>query len=254
MTAVIPATFTENYDFEGIVKLSNCSGSLVQLEGAKDTDRGLILTNGHCLESGLANQGEFTYGVQIRRNFSLLKGNGSAAGRVTADMIVYSSMTKTDLTLYRLTQTYAEIKSALGVRPLILSSSHPKETTPIEVISGYWYRGYSCNIEKFITHLKEDQWIWDDAIRYSRPGCEVIGGTSGSPIISAGTRTVIGVNNTGNNDGESCTMDNPCEIDEKGNKQAFKGYSYGEQTYWVYSCLNKNGELDLSVSGCMLHH
>src|SRR5689334_19346351 len=49
MTAMnLPASFTANYDFEGIVGLSDCSGSLVQLENAADTDRGMILTNGHC--------------------------------------------------------------------------------------------------------------------------------------------------------------------------------------------------------------
>jgi hypothetical protein len=47
-------------------------------------------------------------------------------------------------------------------------------------------------------------------------------------------------------------MNNPCEIDEKGNVTATRGFSYGQQTYWVYSCLNQYNELDLSVAGCLL--
>lgn len=36
-------------DFEGIVKLSNCSGSLVAFKGAPKTNKAIVMTNGHCL-------------------------------------------------------------------------------------------------------------------------------------------------------------------------------------------------------------
>lgn len=254
MSRGLPANFTADYDFEGIIALNNCSGSLIKFEGAKDTDPALILTNGHCVETGLAEPGTFTYGKPSSRSFTILKSDGIAAGRVNANLIVYSTMTKTDVTLYRLSLSYADIKARFDVRPFTLASQHPAQQTAIEVISGYWNRGYSCQVEKFITHLKEDQWVWDDSIRYSRPGCEVIGGTSGSPIIASGTRTVIGINNTGNESGEECTLDNPCEIDANGNVTFAQGLSYGEQTYWFYSCLNRNHEVDISVPGCLLPH
>ena len=41
-----------DYDFEGIVKLSNCSGAVIKFIGQDLNDRALVLTNGHCLESG----------------------------------------------------------------------------------------------------------------------------------------------------------------------------------------------------------
>ncbi|MBC7464820.1 MAG: serine protease, partial [Bdellovibrio sp.] len=83
---------------------------------------------------------------------------------------------------------------------------------------------------------------------------ETIGGTSGSPITKAGTKIVIGINNTGNEDGQKCTMNNPCEIDLQGNITFTKGVSYGQQTYQIYSCLNTARELDLTVQGCLLTH
>jgi V8-like Glu-specific endopeptidase len=135
-----------------------------------------------------------------------------------------------------------------------LASKHPALTEPIQVISGYWSRGYACAIEAFVPQLKEDRWTSEDSIRYSRPGCETIGGTSGSPIIQASNRSVIGVNNTGNEDGEKCTMNNPCEVDGNGNITFQQGYSYGQETYWVYSCLNQYNELDLGVASCLLPH
>jgi hypothetical protein len=80
----------------------------------------------------------------------------------------------------------------------------------------------------------------------------VIGGTSGSPIIARGTRTVIGINNTGNEDGLRCEENNPCEIDEKGNVFYQRGQNYGQQTYWIYSCLTPNFDIDLNKPGCLL--
>lgn len=250
----IPATFTDAYDFEGIVELSNCSGSLIQFENAKDTDPGLILTNGHCLETGFPEPGTFVYGRASSRSFNLLNTKSERVGRLTANMIVYSTMTKTDLTLYRLTESYAAIQAKYGIRPLILASRPAAEQTPISVVSGYWHRGYNCMIEKYVTQLKEDRWTWDGSLRYSRPGCEVIGGTSGSPVVAAGSRTVVGVNNTINENGRKCTFNNPCEVESDGTISYQKGFGYGQQTYWIYSCLNQNNEVDLSVKGCLLPH
>ena len=48
------------YDFEGIVKLSNCSGSLVQFSGQPDTAKAVVMTNGHCIQKpgGFLEPGE----------------------------------------------------------------------------------------------------------------------------------------------------------------------------------------------------
>jgi V8-like Glu-specific endopeptidase len=248
----LPPGFTAAYDFEGIISLSNCSGSLIRFENSKDTDKAMVLTNGHCLETGMPAPGTVVYNRPSTRRMNLLKANGTNAGAVQAQKIMYSTMTNTDMTIYQLKQTYAEIQTSMAVRPLLLASTHPETQTEIEVISGYWGRGYRCAVEAFIPTLKEDRWICKDSIRYSRPGCEVIGGTSGSPIIDARTRHVIGVNNTGNEDGDRCTINNPCEISEDGTISAVKGYSYGQQTYWVYSCLTEQNEIDLAKQGCLL--
>ncbi|MBX3020041.1 MAG: trypsin-like peptidase domain-containing protein [Bdellovibrionales bacterium] len=246
--------FTTDFDFEGIVALSNCSGSLVQYEGASDSDQALILTNGHCLEGGMPRPGVVITDRPSRRRFDLFNAHGRTIGTLNATRLLYATMTGTDMALYRVQETYEQIRSRFQVRPFSLSSQRPTLGTAIEVISGYWERGYRCHIEFFPYSLQEAGYRQVDSIRYSRPGCEVIGGTSGSPIIAAGTRTVIGVNNTGNEDGRRCTMNNPCEIDEDGNVSFTQGYSYGQQTFWVYSCLNAAREIDLTQTGCLLPH
>jgi hypothetical protein len=93
-----------------------------------------------------------------------------------------------------------------------------------------------------------------DSIRYSKSGCKTIHGTSGSPITSRNTGKVIGINNTGNDDGQKCTMNNPCEVSQQGTIYAEQGLSYGQQTYRFYSCLDGQGKLDIKTKGCELLH
>ena len=242
------------YDFEGIIDLSNCSGSLIRLDNSKDSDQALVFTNGHCLESGFTEPGQVVTHQASTRRMNLLNTKAQIAGVVQATEVIFSAMTNTDLTIYRLKETYADIESKYKIRPLTLASSHPTLNMPIEVISGYWRKGYSCAIESFVPQLKEANWTFTDSIRYSHPGCETIGGTSGSPILLSGSATVIGINNTGNEDGEKCTMNNPCEVDSNGQISYEMGVSYGQQTYWVYSCLNSQNDIDLKTPGCQLPH
>src|SRR5690606_20017191 len=91
----------------------------------------------------------------------------------------------------------------------------PAAGTAISVVSGYWKRIYNCSIDGFVHRMKEGDWTWKDSVRYT-PSCNTIGGTSGSPVVDAATGRVVAVNNTGNEDGERCTVNNPCEIDEQG--------------------------------------
>lgn len=213
---ISPLFTAAQYDFEGIVALSNCSGSVIRLETSKDNDKAMVLTNGHCLELGMPRPGQVHVNRPSNRTFRLLNKNAQGVATLTATKIMYSAMTKTDMTIYQLAETYADIKAATGLNPLTLSSRPPQIGENIEVLSGYWKRGYSCAVEAIIPKLQEGNWVCEESIRYSRPGCEVIGGTSGSPIVLAGSRTVVGVNNTGNEDGSMCTMNNPCEISETG--------------------------------------
>jgi len=241
------------YDFEGIVALSGCSGSLVKFIGQPETDKAYVMTNGHCHETGYIPINQFIYNRASSRRFTLLTPDGRDSGRLHATHTVYATMTKTDVALYRVTATYADIKRQYNIRPLELSNIHPDAKIPIEIISGFWRRGYSCDIDGFVFKLMEAGYENNDSIRFTRQ-CDTIGGTSGSPILATGTRTQIGINNTGNENGGRCTEGNPCEVDENGNVTYSKGVNYGQQTYWFYSCLNPSFEIDLNIPGCALPH
>ncbi|WP_279582270.1 S1 family peptidase [Fodinicola feengrottensis] len=211
-----PAPAVLATDFHGIVALSNCSGSVVKTPTAALTDPALVLTNGHCIESGFPRPGQVITNQASSRTFSLLSKNGqSRLGTLRAKKVIYATMTGTDVTIYQLTTTYAQIQQTYGIAPLELSASHPSAGVHIDVVSGYWRAMYSCNIDGFAYELHESDWVWKDSIRYTSP-CHVIGGTSGSPVVETTTGKVVGVNNTTNEDGEQCTLDNPCEVDAAG--------------------------------------
>ena len=239
-------------DFTGIAALSNCSASLVRYAESVSTDKALVLTNGHCYEGGFLQPGQVLVNKASTRSITLLKPDSSRAGTVRADKILFGTMTKTDMIVYEVNETYASIKSRLNVTPLTLAKQGPADGAGMAVVSGYWKRIYTCSVQATIPQLREGDWTWQNSIKYQQPGCETIGGTSGSPVVSTTTGEMIGINNTGNEDGERCTVNNPCEVDADGNVTVDQGAAYGQQTWWLYTCLTATRTIDLNKAGCEL--
>lgn len=239
-------------DFAGTVALSNCSGSVVRMPHSRQNDPALVLTNGHCIvEQDMPGAGEVVVDLPSKRTFDLLNAKAAKVGTLTASKLAYATMTDTDIALYRLTSTYAQIKKQYGIRALELNTQHPRQGRAITVVSGYWKKTYGCEVDGFAYRLKEGDWTWKDSLRYTS-GCQTIGGTSGSPVIDNRTGKVVAVNNTGNEDGESCTFNNPCEVDKRGKVTVRKGINYAQQTYGIARCVSANSEVDLDRWGCRL--
>lgn len=238
-------------DFAGTVALSNCSGSVVRTPDSQPSDPALVLSNGHCMETGFPAPGQVVFNRSSSRSFTLLNASGSGVATLRASKIAYGTMTDTDISVYQLTSTYAQIESNYGIKALELNAAHPVQGTAITVVSGYWKRTYSCNVDGFVYRLKEGQWTWKDSVRYTS-ACQTIGGTSGSPVIDNATGKVVAVNNTGNEDGQSCTDNNPCEVDESGNVTVREGINYAQQTYGIVPCIGPGNAFDLNRPGCAL--
>ncbi|WP_330294514.1 S1 family peptidase [Streptomyces sp. NBC_00503] len=238
-------------NYAGTVALSNCSGSVVRVPNSLPTDPALVLSNGHCLESGMPAAGEVVKDKASSRSFSLLNASGTKVATLRASKIAYATMTDTDISIYQLTKTYAQISSQYGINALTLNDAHPVQGAAIKVVSGYWKRTYSCNVDGFSYRLKEGEWTWKDSLRYTS-ACNTIGGTSGSPVIDTATGKVVAVNNTGNEDGERCTVNNPCEVDQNGVVTVRQGINYAEQTYIIVPCVGPGNKIDLALAGCTL--
>ncbi|MFI6346836.1 trypsin-like serine peptidase [Streptomyces sp. NPDC050560] len=238
-------------DFAGAVALSNCSGSVVRMPDSEPTDPALVLSNGHCVESGMPGPGEVVLDQPSSRTFDLLDADAGSVATLQADKLAYATMTDTDISLYELTTTYQDIEDDYGIAPLDLSDQHPAQGNAITVVSGYWKQTYSCSIDGFVPQLKEADWTWKDSVRYT-PECDTIGGTSGSPVVDEASGQVVAVNNTGNDDGGRCTLNNPCEVDEDGNVTVHQGTNYAEETYIIPACVGTGNKIDLSAPDCTL--
>ncbi|MDG9716331.1 serine protease [Streptomyces sp. DH24] len=249
--APTPTPGAQAVGFAGSVSLSNCSGSLIRMPDSRDDDPALVMSNGHCLESGFPAPGEVVVDQASSRSFGLLDANGTRVATLRAARLAYATMTDTDVAVYRLTQTYAQIKAASGIAPLTLNDTRPAAGTAISVVSGYWKRIYRCSVDGFAHRLKEGDWTWKDSVRYTA-ACDTVGGTSGSPVVDEATGKVVAVNNTGNESGERCTVNNPCEVDESGTVTVREGINYAQQTYPIPACFGIGNKLDLGADGCVL--
>ncbi|MFI6445888.1 putative Ig domain-containing protein [Kitasatospora sp. NPDC050543] len=248
--AATPAHAVQAGDLTSTIALSNCSAALVRYPSSVDTDRAMMLTNGHCLPT-MPPAGQVIQNASSSRTGTLLSGSGSSLGTVQADKVLYATMTGTDVALYQLTDTFGSIGTKYGATALTISDTHPVNGSSMYIPSSYWKQVWNCSVNGFVDTLREDQWTWHDSIRYSA-GCNTTHGTSGSPIVDAATKRIVGINNTGNDDGAMCTLNNPCEVAADGTTTVTKGQSYGEETYWFTTCLGAGRVIDLGVSGCLL--
>uniref|UniRef100_UPI0004BFF373 putative Ig domain-containing protein n=1 Tax=Streptomyces sp. NRRL S-350 TaxID=1463902 RepID=UPI0004BFF373 len=237
-------------DLTSTIALDDCSASLVRFPTSASGDRAMMLTNGHCLPT-MPPYGQVIQNVSANRSGTLLNGAGNNLGTVQADKVIYATMTGTDVALYELTDTFASITSRYGATALTINDAHPVDGSSMYIPSSYWKQVWNCSVNGFVPTLREDQWSWHDSLRYSS-GCDTTHGTSGSPIIDSASGRIVGINNTGNDDGQMCTLNNPCEVAADGSTKAVKGQSYGEETYWFTTCVNSARTVDLTVPGCLL--
>jgi len=236
-------------NFSGTVALDNCSGSIVRWKSSEDSDKAMVLSNGHCYDFMGAR--EAVVNKPYVRGVDLLNSDGSVAGTVQTVTLLYATMWQTDVSLYQLSQTYTELQNKYGVPSFTIADTKPSpKDQPIQVLSGYWRVAYHCKLNGFAYRLHEDVWDWNNSLRYSDGGCQVIGGTSGSPVLNS-KRVQIGINNTINESGGRCTFDNPCEENRKGKITVHIHRGYGQQTWVFYTCLD-GIQLDLDKAGCKL--
>jgi len=238
-------------DFSGTLNIDGCSGSLVRMPTSTEDDPALLLTNGHCYEGAWPVPDEVLVDRPSHRVATLLDAAGKPAALVQASRAMYVTMSGTDITLYRLVQSYRELDRAYHVRPLTISAKRPTPGTAVQVVSGGLGKIFSCSVDQLVYRVLESGYITKDVLRYTS-ACQTGPGSSGSPVVDTVTGEVIGINNTSNRDGGQCTQNNPCEMDRDGVISVHKGIAYGTETYWLTTCVGPGNRLDLARPGCLL--
>ena len=236
-------------NMEGTAEVGDCRGSVVRAPAAGPGDLALALTNGHCVQGPRPAPGTAVVDqpADLDRPVSIADPAGYPRATARATRLVYATMTGTDIALYRLDKTYAQL-AAEGAKVFTLS------TIPMhagdQLLMAHGSARPSCVVEAVVTHLREGGYQQDDSIRYT--DCAPWHGTSGSALLAADGGTVVGIHNTHNAAGEQCTDDNPCEVGSDGAVTSVQGRAYGQQVHLITACLTKGSKLDLSRRGCTL--
>lgn len=237
--------------FAGTARLPGCSGAVVRWPAALDTDRAVVLTNGHCVRQPFLGAREVLVDERRWTRVDLLDGRGRVALEARAVRLQYASMYRTDIALLTLRETYADLAGD-GVTPLSLAAEGPARGDRIRIPSGYWTEQRACTTTGTAYRLHERDWDWWGSIRLpARDGCSIRGGYSGSPIVSQDTGLVVGVANTGYVGGRRC-IDSACEENRHGRVVMRRHMNYGQQTSWLLGCLDAGRTFDLHAAGCRL--
>ncbi|SDD41386.1 Trypsin [Rhodococcus tukisamuensis] len=237
---------------EGTARVGDCQGAVVRALTARPEDPALALTNGHCVvgERPAPGTAVVDQPANLERPISINDPAGYPQSTARATRLVYATMTGTDIALYRLDKTYAQLAEE-GAKVFQLSTTAMRVDDPLSM--AYESSRPQCVVEAVVPHLREDGYQQDDAVRYAPSDtCTSKAGYSGSVLLASDVNTVVGINNTHNRDGEQCTDNNPCEVGPDGTVTAVKGRSYGQQVYQIAACLDTGSQLNLSRPDCAL--
>ncbi|MFB6891529.1 trypsin-like serine protease [Kitasatospora sp. NPDC056327] len=237
---------------EGTAKVGACLGSVVRPPTARPKDPALVLTNGHCVPSGRPAPGTALVDrpADLKDPVTINDSAGYPRTSARATRLVYATMSGTDIALYRLDKTYAQL-TAEGAKVFRLSTTPMRRGDRLSM--AYNVNRPSCTVEAVVPRLREDGHEQDRAVRYATgDGCVSRPGYSGSALLAPDGETVVGIHNTHNRDGGQCTDNNPCEVARDGSVTAVQGRSYGQQVHRIAACLTAGSRLNLNRPGCAL--
>jgi hypothetical protein len=241
----------------GTAVIDGCSAAVIRSPRSRASDPAMLLTNGHCVYPR-PRPGRSITGRPDNQRVLIKNPNGNTIVRAHTKRLVYATMTGTDVAVYRLDQSFAQLR-ATGVKVRSLAVDGPRPGQKVRVLSAGSGKAWTCTVAKITPGLLEAGYTQKHAIGYrTRRGCSATYGAgpghgdSGSPLVDPRTGKIVGIHNTGNDSGLRCTEDNPCEIDAQGHRTSVKGARYGQQTAMLRDCLIAGSRIALSRPACAL--
>jgi V8-like Glu-specific endopeptidase len=262
---MLSTTSGRKYNGIGLIDVSYgfCTGFLIST-GVHPTAPAYVLTNGHCQgsPSKLPDNREIVINRSTKTKFIVNYFHDFKPERLTIRVkrLVYGTMRNNDIAILELTKTQQELTKA-GIIPLQLATKPPKVGEPLTIV-GVPSEGVKDELNFLhlttckagvMANVKEDVYNWKRSIRHH---CSIIGGMSGSPMISSKTNQVVGIINTGVNDSAAqqpqCSINRPCEVSANGSIQTFPQENYGQLVHQIPSCFDRQGIFNLRQSTCQL--
>ena len=253
------------YNGVGVIDLNDgvCTGFLFAT-GIHPNAPAYVLTNGHCQGSlsKLPTDREIIVNRSTKTKFILNYFHDFKPDRLTIPVkrLVYGTMKNNDIAILELTKTQRELTKA-GITPLQIAPKPPTLGEPLIVVGVpsegvkdelSFLHAATCQVGES-ANVKEDIYNWKRSIRHQ---CSIVGGMSGSPMISLKTQQVVGIINTGVNDSAAkqpqCSLNRPCEVVKNGFVQTFPQENYGQPVDLIPSCFDRHGIFNLDLSTCEL--
>lgn len=235
----------------GEVQVNGCMGSVVRMPDARPRDSALLLTNGHCVRGDRPAVGSALVDQPASFPIGIADHDGYDQTTANATRLVYATMTGTDIALYRLDKTYAQLGAAHAT-VFTVSTKPMSAKENLAVLTGAYRE--SCTLAAVVPHLREGGYQLDDAVRTTdSDNCTLGPGMSGSAMVARDGSTIVGVHNTSNQgNGTACSDGNPCEVGSDGTVTSVPNSAYGEQIDLVPGCFGQGSVLDLTKPGCTL--
>ncbi len=262
---ILSTTTGRKYNGIGVIDVNYgvCTGFFFAT-GIHPNAPAYVLTNGHCQGTitKLPGDREIIVNRSTKTNFIVNYFHDFKPDRLTIPVkrMVYGTMKNNDIAILELTKTQRELTNA-GIIPLQLATKPAVIGEPLIVVGVpsegvkdelNFLHSTTCTTGE-LASVKEDIYHWQQSIRHR---CSIVGGMSGSPMISLKTNRVIGIINTGVNDSATkqpqCSLNRPCEISKNGSIQTFPHENYGQLVDRIPTCFDRGGIFNLSQSSCKL--
>ncbi|HAJ63176.1 MAG TPA: serine protease, partial [Cyanobacteria bacterium UBA8543] len=231
--------------------------------GGDDNAPAYAVTNGHCADIHTEPAAkEILINRPSNKVFKLnyFVNAKSSVRPVHVRQVVYATMKSTDISILELDTTFNQLVKE-GFTPWKIAEVPPSIGEPIEVIGipmtgvksslSYLHRT-NCQVGQ-VVNLREGVYHWEQAIRTR---CSVVGGMSGSPVVSLRSNQVVAIANTGVDDKAlkqpECSKNRPCELFNDGRVATFPKENYAQRVYPIPSCFDKKGIFNLNLPSCGL--
>lgn len=256
----------KNYNGVGLLEVGNgsfCTAFFLNTKGNYNAPA-YAVTNGHCYQgtAGLMGAKEVIVNrpSQMTLKLNYFFNQPSRVRSIAVRRVVYATMKNTDIAIIELNTTFKQLVKEKFI-PLTIDATPVKIGEPVKTLGvplagvnpslSYIHKSI-CQIGESV-RVREDVYQWDESIRNR---CSIVGGMSGSPIISLNTNRVVAIVNTGVNDDAleqpECTLNRPCEVNVENKAVTFPEENYAQKVNKISGCFNANGFFSLYRRSCLL--
>jgi len=262
---LLKAKESQNYNGVGLLdgEQKVCTAFFINT-GGNDTAPAYAMTNGHCYEGEtlLPGANEITVNRPSEMVFKLnyFVKEERRIREVGVRRVVYATMKNTDIAILELNTTFKQLLKE-GFTPLTIDKTQVQAEETVEVVgvpvdgvkaSMRFLHKALCEIGQS-ANIREDVYQWQESIRHR---CSVVGGMSGSPMISLRSNRVVAIVNTGVDDKAlskpACSLNRPCEVLGEGKIATFPNENYAQRVSNIPSCFDRNGVFNLNLQSCRL--